>query len=171
MRTSKWWYGLHICPACQQRICKILYCCTGGGGEVGGGVGRREMVEGNGGNGTEPQIDAIFLENKMLPKGVGSVSPVLSHAVLPLFICLHGGVALACLFFFFSVFLVVHAPLTGIVTERSFFLHMYSMCLCSWGDLYPCVRKRLTLLLIPSSRNEANYVGFLKWFFYMLDWC
>lgn len=49
------------------------------------------MVEGNGGNGKEPQIDAIYLENKMLPEAVGSVSPVLSHAVLPLLVCLRGG--------------------------------------------------------------------------------
>lgn len=53
--------------------------------------GQGVVVEGNGGKGTEPQIDAVDLENKMLPEGVGSVSLVLSHAALPLLVCLHGG--------------------------------------------------------------------------------
>lgn len=61
------------------------------------------MVEENGGNGTEPQTDAVYFENKMLPEGMGSVSPVLSHAVLPLLVCLHGGLLWLggfCLFVF-----------------------------------------------------------------------
>lgn len=63
--------------------------------------GRGGIVEGNGGSATEPQIDAIYLENKMLPEGVGSMSPVLSHAVLPLLVCLHGGLLWLICFFFF----------------------------------------------------------------------
>lgn len=82
-----------IC-ATALHVNEILYCCT-----VGGMFGKEVMVEGNEGNGAEPQIDAIYLENKMLPEGVGSMSPVLSHAVLPLLVCLHQGLLwLVCVF-------------------------------------------------------------------------
>lgn len=73
----------------------------GGGCVLGGG---RLVVGGNGGNGTEPQIDAIYLENKMLPVGLVSVSPVLSHAVLPLLVCLRGALLWLVWFFPLSFF-------------------------------------------------------------------
>lgn len=94
----------------------------------------------------------FICKSKCALTGVGSTSPVLSHAVFPQLVCLCGGLLWLVLFvclFALSFFSFLFIPLTETATENLFFLQMHSMC--------PCWRRRCLCFwyLLPEIRQTA----------------